>query len=600
MTHRQITPRKIFGAPAILKQRATALAGCFLCCGLLLSGCQTSPAEIEHSYGPSTEEIVPVLSDSLASNYLMARHAIYGNDLPSATDFFTKSLVLDDKNIALLRHSFLTHYQSGNIEQAAEIARRMESLNVTLPLASEPALIEAALANDWEAVAALSDLLSQSDTSLVIAGVARSWALFAQGQFAGAVGQMSQTADLLKNDVGLTPVFMELQIAFLLEAAGKEDEALSYLANFRSLDSYPPHIQLSIAAAYHRLGARDTAQKIIKNHLSPSFDSEAISNSFADDSNYLLRPMSVRRGLGQALLDTSWLDNERSVRSLLLARAHLSLIIAPDFDAAHFVVAQEYLALGQKTPAMRHLQAISDISAYYLPSRLVLISYQRRADNHDRALELARQLRETRPNNERLLLVESDILRSIDRCGEAVSLYKALLGGQFDTSRLHRNLAICLERSATDKSQEDEAERYFLSSLERDPNDAYTLNYLGYWYADTNRNLDKAIEYIQRAVKIQPSSGFFVDSLGWVYYRLKDYEKAVQWLEQAIQLEPLDPIITEHLGDAYWQVDRKFEAIYKWRLALQQADEDEMMMRLTKKLKDAAQPDGDPLAHEAF
>ena len=310
--------------------------------------------------------------------------------------------------------------------------------------------------------------------------------------------------------------------------------------------------------------------------------------------------MSVRRGLGQALLDTSWLDNERSVRSLLLARAHLSLIIAPDFDAAHFVVAQEYLALGQKTPTMRHLQAISDNSSYYLPSRLVLISYQRRADNHDGALELARQLRETRPDNERLLLVESDILRSINRCGEAVSRYRALLGGQFDTSRLHRNLAICLERSATDKSQEDEAERYFLSSLERDPNDAYTLNYLGYWYADTNRNLDKAIEYIQRAVKIQPSSGFFVDSLGWVYYRLKDYEKAVQWLEQAIQLEPLDPIITEHLGDAYWQVDRKFEAIYKWRLALQQADEDEMVMRLTKKLEDAAQPDGDPLAHEAF
>ncbi len=600
MTHRQITPRKISGAPAILKQRATALAGCFLCCGLLLSGCQTSPAEIERSYQPSTQDIAPVLSNSLSSNYLMARHAIYGNDLPSATDFFTKSLVLDDKNIALLRHSFLTHYQSGNIEQAAEIARRMESLNVTLPLASEPALIEAALANDWEAVAALSDLLSQSDTSLVIAGVARSWALFAQGQFAGAVGQMSQTADLLKNDVGLTPVFMELQIAFLLEVAGKEDEALSYLANFRSLDSYPPHIQLSIAAAYHRLGARDAAQKIIKNHLSPSFDIEAISNSFTDDSNYLLRPMSVRRGLGQALLDTSWLDNERSVRSLLLARAHLSLIIAPDFDAAHFVVAQEYLALGQKTPAMRHLQAISDNSSYYLPSRLVLISYQRRADNHDGALELARELRETRPDNERLWLVESDILRSIDRCGEAVSLYRALLGGQFDTSRLHRNLAICLERSATDKSQEDEAERYFLSSLERDPNDAYTLNYLGYWYADTNRNLDKAIEYIQRAVKIQPSSGFFVDSLGWVYYRLKDYEKAVQWLEQAIQLEPLDPIITEHLGDAYWQVDRKFEAIYKWRLALQQADEDEMVMRLTKKLEDAAQPDGDPLAHEAF
>ena len=570
------------------------------CSALYLSACQTitdtKPSVLANDNATSHE--VATLSDSLSSNYLMARHAIYGNDLPAATAFFTASLVLDDKNIALLRHSFLTQYQSGNIEQAAEIARRMESLNFTMPLASEPALIEAALINDWDAVVALSDLLSQSDTSLIIAGVARSWALYAQGQFAGAVTQMSQTADLLKNDVGLTPVFMELQIAYLLEAAGKTDEALSYLSNLRAIESYPPHIQLSLAAAYHRLGMPDMAQKLISSHLSASFDSEFIAQSFATGDNSLLRPMTVRRGLAQALLDTSWLDTEKSIRSLLLARAHLSLLVEEDFEAAHFVIAQEFLALGQRAPATKHLEALKEQSAYFLPSNLSLISYLRRTDRHDEALRLARNLRTARPANERLLLVESDILRSLDRCEEALPLYKALLNGRFDTSRLHRNLAICLERSATNKAQEDEAERYFLSSLERDPNDAYTLNYLGYWYADTNRNLDKAISYIQKAVKLRPSSGYFVDSLGWVYYRLHDYEQAVEWLEKAIQLEPLDPVITDHLGDAYWQVGRTFEAVYKWRLAYAQSEDEEMRALIAKKLEAAASPEQNPLVDE--
>ena len=562
-----------------------------------LSSCQTT-SQNAAVYGSEKKSQVP-LSESLSSNYLMARHAIYGNDLPSATDFFNATLVKDSTNPALLRHSFLTHYQSGNIEQAADIARRMEALNFSIPLASEPALIEAALADDWNAVAVLSDTLSQSDTSIIIAGVARSWALFAQGQFAGAVGQMSQIADLLQDELGLTPIFMELQIAYLLEAAGKNQEAILYLNNLTNLYSYPPHIQLSIAAAYHRLGRKSKAQEILQTHLSSSFDVTAIVSTFQQGTNVLLQPLTVRRGLAQALLDTSWLDTEKSVRSLLLARAQLSLIIDPEFHAAHFVIAQEYLGMNQSQIATKHLAALTQKSPYYLPAQIMKISFLRRTDEHDAALSLVKDLRKARPTNQRLLLVESDILRSIDRCEEAVPLYKALLDSEFDTARLHRNLAICLERAAKTKADENEAESYFLSSLKRNPDDAYTLNYLGYWYADTNRNLDKAITYIKKALEIQPSSGFFVDSLGWVYYRLKDYELAVITLEKATQLEPLDAIITEHLGDAYWRVGREYEAIYKWQLALEQASDDELTNRLTEKLAIANAQSGDPLIYEA-
>ena len=559
----------------------------------MLSACQTTNNQTITTNG--VDVIDAPLSESLSSNYLMARQAVYQNDLPSATDFFTNSLVKDDNNIALLRHSFLTHYQSGNIEQAAEIARRMESLNVTMPLAQEPALIESALAEDWGGVSALADILSQSDTSLVIANVAHAWALFAQGQFAGAISQMSQTANLLQNELGLTPAFMELQIAHLLEVAGKTQEALAKLNSLGLIENYPPHIQLSIASAYHRLGDKRTAIEILKEYLSPSFDNVAVIASFEDESNRLLQPMTVRRGLAQSLLDTSWLDTEKSIRSLLLARAQLALIIQPDFEAAHFVIAQEYLALNQVDAAKIYLDNIKEDSSYYLPSQFMLSAYLRRTGEINQALDLVRSLRSSRPYHDRLTLVEADILRSVDRCSEAAPLYNALLEGRFDNSRLHRNLAICLERTAQTQEDEALAEQYFLSSLARDPNDAFTLNYLGYWYADTNRKLDDAITYIKRAVELRPSSGFFADSLGWVYYRLENYDEAILWLEKAIQLEPLDPVITEHLGDVYWVVGRDFEAIYKWQLARKQATEDDMITRLDGKLSEAESQDGRPL-----
>ena len=555
-----------------------------------LMGCQTNQHPSKAS-DLSVQAPAP-LSDSLASNYLMARHAVYANDLQSATSFFTKSLLYDDNDPALLRHSFLTQYQSGNIAAAADIARRMEALNMMLPLASEPALIEAVLSDDWEAVIALSDLLAQSDTSVILAGVTKSWALLAQEQFSAAITQMGKTADLLENELGLTPAFMELQKAHLLEAGGAQEEAIALLNSLRSLNSYSSHIQLSIAAALYRLGETDTAFIILDEGLSTSFDITEIKKGFASGTHHLLAPVTIKSGLAQSILDTSWLDFEKSIRSLLLARGHLALIVKNDFDAAHFVVAQEYLNLDQTDSAQIHLDRLSPKSGYYLPKQLIYINYLRRSQDFDKALAYVQTARQEAPSNLRLILVEADILRSMSRHEEAAPLYRQLLSSRYDDAVLHRNLAITLERIGED----EDAERYFLSSLELDPQDPYTLNYLGYWYADSNRHLDQAIAYIEKAVELRPQSGYFADSLGWVHYRLGDYQKAVQWLEKAVQLEPLDPVIIDHLGDAYWQVGRTYEAVYKWRHAAEQNPEDELKTILDNKLEIANDPEGNPLS----
>ena len=128
--------------------------------------------------------------------------------------------------------------------------------------------------------------------------------------------------------------------------------------------------------------------------------------------------------------------------------------------------------------------------------------------------------------------------------------------------------AIAKERSGDWEGSEAD----FRAALELNPEQPQVLNYLGYSLVEQQRNLDEALDMIERAVAASPDSGYIVDSLGWVFYRLDRYEEAVEQMERAVELEPVDPVVNDHLGDVYWAVGRKREAEFQWRRALSFVD----------------------------
>jgi Flp pilus assembly protein TadD len=92
------------------------------------------------------------------------------------------------------------------------------------------------------------------------------------------------------------------------------------------------------------------------------------------------------------------------------------------------------------------------------------------------------------------------------------------------------------------------------------------------------------MDYIRKAVKLKPDDGYYVDSLGWAYFRLGNLGAAVEQLERAVELKPDDPIINDHLGDAYWRVGRKLEAKYQWQQSLTLKPEDDQIVTLKQKI----------------
>ena len=105
------------------------------------------------------------------------------------------------------------------------------------------------------------------------------------------------------------------------------------------------------------------------------------------------------------------------------------------------------------------------------------------------------------------------------------------------------------------------------------PSNAPALNYLGYSYAEEGTHLDEAEKLIKRALVIEPEDGFYVDSLGWVYYQKGEYQKAVDQLERAVNLTGSDPTITEHLGDAYNKVGKERDARHQYEDALKRTQD---------------------------
>ena len=153
---------------------------------------------------------------------------------------------------------------------------------------------------------------------------------------------------------------------------------------------------------------------------------------------------------------------------------------------------------------------------------LLGISFQS-VDSLETALEFLSRGAEIRPSDERVVLNLASVLEKLKRYGEA--------------------------------------EKHLAALHARQPDDPTTCNFYGYLLALMGKDLDKAEALIRKALEGEPQNGYYIDSLGWVFFTRGEYRHAVEELERAAAIAGNDPVILEHLGDAYSAVGRYREAL---------------------------------------
>ena len=116
--------------------------------------------------------------------------------------------------------------------------------------------------------------------------------------------------------------------------------------------------------------------------------------------------------------------------------------------------------------------------------------------------------------------------------------------------------------------QIERAEKMFLKCVELDPDHAEAYNYLAYMWAEKGIKLDKAMETIRKALKLDPSSGAFIDTLGWIYYMQGKYDEALKSIGKASEILPDDATIIEHLGSVYDKLGDAEKAMENWKKSI--------------------------------
>ena len=476
----------------------------------------------------------------------------------------------------MLRQAFLTQYYYGDIEQAAALGRQLEGLNIVVPLGGEPATALALRNDDWPASIVLADRIAEDGQALAMAGVIRGWSLVAAGQGDAGISALLEAGRIsIDADTGMPP-FFRLHAALMAERLGLINEAKQRVTGLEA-DNLPSHVALGLAAFYARQQQWEIVDRLIDTQLSRQFNRNDVRAALEQKAGEV---PTIQQHIAAAVVALVLSEKGNSGQSLA-ARLRFALFVDSNHHFARLLLAQQLSDYGQAEIALTNLERIPDGGMFGQLARLAESAVVEEAGDSERAISLMKAVADRDPGNAYLFHRLGDTYRRNSMFRQSRDAYMTSLALGRDTGGLHRSLGVSLERLGETRA----AETHLLRAIEIDPGDAYALNYLGYWWADEGRKLDQAIDMIERAVSHRPSSGFFVDSLGWVHYKLGDPARAVGYLERATELEPSDAEITGHLGDVYWALGRREEAMFKWRLALTLSDDAEEQALLERRLR---------------
>jgi len=240
------------------------------------------------------------------------------------------------------------------------------------------------------------------------------------------------------------------------------------------------------------------------------------------------------------------------------------------------------------------------------------------AKKYGAVIELTRKARAQNPDEIRFARLEAQALKSSGKADEAVSLlqdfakrqdkpesYIALAQMYSDTKR--GSEAVKVLQDAQTKFPDDttigfelgavfdkqkkfaDAEAAFRQVLQKEPDNAPAMNYIGYMLAERGERLTESVDLLKKALAIEPDNGSYLDSLGWAYYKSDKLPLALDNLQRAADQLKTNSVIQDHYGDVLYKLSRFDEAIAAWQKALGGDNDTIDRPAIDKKIKTAKQ-----------
>ncbi|NTU52594.1 MAG: tetratricopeptide repeat protein [Chlorobiaceae bacterium] len=97
--------------------------------------------------------------------------------------------------------------------------------------------------------------------------------------------------------------------------------------------------------------------------------------------------------------------------------------------------------------------------------------------------------------------------------------------------------------------------------LKLDAHNTIAMNNLAFLLAEEGIRLQQAFLLASNAVMLDPENGVYLDTLGWVHFKLGNYDIARQLFEKAIAAGTEEAEIYQHLGQSYRELGNEPKAI---------------------------------------
>jgi tetratricopeptide (TPR) repeat protein len=97
------------------------------------------------------------------------------------------------------------------------------------------------------------------------------------------------------------------------------------------------------------------------------------------------------------------------------------------------------------------------------------------------------------------------------------------------------------------------ANEYYEKALKINPKFATAANNLAWNYVEHGKNIDAALALAQTAKEQMPDNPQVMDTLGWIYYKKKAYLQAIDQLRGSAEKMTDNPVVRYHLGMAYYK-----------------------------------------------
>ncbi len=281
---------------------------------------------------------------------------------------------------------------------------------------------------------------------------------------------------------------------------------------------------------------------------------------------------SAKIMLGETYFYLNKYDSSRAVLLPLLKQPDIPLGVYEllgriELNAKHYQLAKSYF------------KKIVDQDTTYKMGWLLLAFTYSDMDSTQRAADIFKNLAQKYPDDALIWSFYGNTLQSLGQYDKAVKAFQTALKLQPDNESALGGLAVIYEN----RKQFARCDSIYEVGIQRLPESAMLLNNYSYSLAERGKNLQKALELAQKAITLEPNNAAYLDTYGWVLYKLGKYKQAAEYIKKSIELRANSAVVIEHLGDVYKAMGENTKALEYYKKAFDLKPDDK---KLEKKIEE--------------